>query len=88
MEGIRIGKISHFYNQISVAVIDLNDTLHVGDSVHILGRTTDFRQKVTSMQVEHEAIEEAGPGQEIALKVVRRVRRGDKVYKLLPSQEG
>ena len=86
MEGIRIGEISHYYNQISVAVINLSDTLQVGESVHILGRTTDFRQKVISMQIEHEAIEQAGPGQEIALKVVRRVRRGDKVFKLLTGE--
>ena len=83
MEGKRIGEITHFYNNISVAVINLKGTIRVGDTIHILGRTTDFRQKVTSMQIEHEAIEEAGPGSEIAMKVVRRVRRRDKVFKLI-----
>lgn len=82
MEGIRIGDITHYFNQINVAVIYLRDAIQLGDTVHILGRTTDFRQEVTSMQIEHEAIEEAGPGQEIAIKVARRVRRGDKVFKL------
>jgi translation initiation factor IF-2 len=50
--------------------------------VHFLGRSTDFRQEVQSMQIEHESISEAGKGQEIAMKVERRVRNHDKVYKL------
>jgi translation elongation factor EF-1alpha len=82
MEGKRIGEITHFYNNLSVAVINLKGKLRIGDTVHILGRTTDFRQEVTSMQIEHQAIEEAGPGSEIAMKVVQRVRRRDKVFKL------
>ncbi|MCK4724619.1 MAG: hypothetical protein KAT29_02400 [Anaerolineales bacterium] len=87
MEGIRIGEINHYYNQISVAVIDLSDTIRVGDVIHILGRTTDFRQNVTSMQIEHQSIEEAGLGQEVAIKMTRRVRRGDKVFKLTGQEK-
>jgi putative protease len=83
MEGKRVGEITHYYNNISVAVINLSDTIRVGDTIHILGRTTDFRQKITSMEIEHQAIEEAGPGSEIAMKVIRRVRRRDKVFKLI-----
>lgn len=82
MEGIRIGEITHYYNQINVAVIYLSGTIRIGDDIHILGRTTDYRQNVTSLQIEHQSIEEAGPSQEVALKVTRRVRRGDKVFKL------
>lgn len=85
MEGKRIGEVTHFYNNISVAVIQLSDAIRLGDTIHILGRTTDFRQKVNSMEIEHQGIEEAGSGSEIALKVIRRVRRGDKVFKLLDS---
>jgi translation elongation factor EF-1alpha len=82
MEGIRIGEITHYYNQINVAVIYLSGTIRIGDDIHILGRTTDYRQNVTSLQIEHQSIEEASPSQEVALKVTRRVRRGDKVFKL------
>lgn len=82
MEGIRIGEITHYYNQINVAVIYLSGSIRIGDDIHILGRTTDYRQNVTSLQIEHQSIEEAGPSQEVALKVTRRVRRGDKVFKL------
>ena len=82
MSGKIVGEVNHFYNHIGVAVIDLVDTLMVGDQVHFFGRSTDFRQAVLSMQVEHESISEAGKGQEIAIKVERRVRSHDKVYKL------
>jgi len=82
MSEILIGEVNHFYNQIGVAVIDLSDSLQVGDQVHIFGRSTDFRQVVQSMQIEHQSISEAGKGQEIAMKVERRARNHDKVYKL------
>ena len=72
----------HFYNRIGVAVIDLVDSLRLGDKVHFLGRSTDFQQEVTSMQIEHEAITEAGKGQEVAVKVERRVCNHDKVFKI------
>lgn len=82
MSGNLVGKVSHYYNRIGVAVIDLKDSLQVGDQVHFFGRSTDFRQEIISMQIEHESISEAGKGQEIAVKVEKRVRNHDKVYKL------
>jgi hypothetical protein len=86
MEGIRIGDVTHFYNKISVAVLALTDSIEVGDTIHIFGRTTDLRQVVNSLQIEHQAVDQAGPDQEVALKVVRRVRKGDKVYRLVESE--
>lgn len=82
MSDKKIGEVNHFYNRIGVAVIDLKDSLKVGDQVHFLGRSTDFKQEITSMQIEHEAITEAGKGQEVAVKVERRVRNHDKVFKI------
>lgn len=82
MGGVLVGNVGHYYNRISVAVVTLTESIHLGDKVHFLGRTTDFLQEVTSIQVEHQSIEEAGPGQEVAMKVSQRVRRGDKVFKL------
>lgn len=82
MSGNLVGEVTHYYNRIGVAVIDLMGSLQVGDQVHFFGSSTDFRQVVNSMQIEHESITEAGKGQEIALKVDRRVRNHDKVYKL------
>ncbi|MBK5109066.1 MAG: hypothetical protein JJE12_13090 [Anaerolineales bacterium] len=87
MSGILVGEVNHFYNRIGVAVIDLVDTLQMGDQVHFFGRSTDFRQEIKSMQIEHQAIIEAGEGQEIAIKVERRVRNHDKVYKLNEDEQ-
>jgi hypothetical protein len=82
MAGKQIGKITHYFGKIGVAAILLTDELEVGDTIHILGRNTDFKQQVASMQLEHQDIEQAAVGQEIAIKVEQRVRRNDKVYKL------
>ena len=87
MSGILVGEVNHYYNRIMVAVIDLVETLQVGDQVHFFGRSTDFRQVIKSMQIEHQAITEAGKGQEIAMKVERRVRNRDKVYKLSEDEQ-
>jgi putative protease len=84
--GKRIGEVTHYYNKISVAVLKLEKELAVGDMVHFLGRHTDFRQEIESMQIEHEDIEEAEKGAEVAVKVKKRVRRGDSAFLL--TQEG
>jgi hypothetical protein len=82
MEGTRIGRVTHFYTGISVAVVMLKDEIKVGDSIYFLGYTTDFGQKVTSLQINHKPISIAGPRQNVAIKVQQRVRQGDNVYKL------
>jgi len=87
MSGILVGEVNHFYNRIMVAVIDLVDTLQVGDQVHFFGRSTDFRQEIKSMQIEHQTITEAGEGSEIAIKVEHRVRNHDKVYKFSEDEQ-
>jgi translation elongation factor EF-1alpha len=86
MSGKLIGEVTHFYNRIGVAVIDLSGSVQLGDQVHFLGRSTDFRQDVQSMQIEHQSITEAGKGEEIAMKVERRVRKSDRVYKLADDE--
>lgn len=78
-----IGKVSHYFTKISVGVIELEDTVKVGDTIHIKGATTDFAQQIESMQIEHESINEAKVGQSIGLKVNEPVRENDKVYKVI-----
>ena len=78
----KVGKVTHYFSRIGVAVLELSSDLKVGDSIHILGHTTDFEQVVRSMQIEHESIQSVGPGDDVALKVVRKVRRGDTVYRI------
>jgi len=82
MSGVRIGEVTHFYNKIGVAVLALTDVIRVGDTVHLLGHATDFKQEVTSLQVEHQSVGEAGPGQEVAMRVTQRVHPRDKVFKI------
>lgn len=86
MSGKLIGEVTHFYNRIGVAVVNLSGAIELGDQVHFFGRNTDFRQQVQSMQIEHQPVSEAGKGQEIAIKVERRVRNQDKVYKLIDDE--
>ena len=80
IEGKEIGKVSHYFDKVGVAVIELKAGLKVGDKIRIKGSTTDFEQKVESMQVEHEQLDKAKKGQAIGLKVKDRVRLNDKVY--------
>lgn len=82
----RVGKVTHFYNQISVAVLELSGNLEVGDRIVILGKTTDLTQTVTSMEIEHNKVQKVGPGTEVALKVAEPVRQGDIVYRIVDSE--
>jgi len=82
MSGVRIGEVTHFFDKISVALLALTDTIRVGDTVHLLGRSTDFQQEVTSLQIEHQPVSEAGTGQEVAMKVKQRVHPRDAVFKI------
>jgi len=76
----RIGEITHYFNKIGVAVLDLRDVLTVGDRIHVIGHTTDLVQTVNSMEIDHEKVETAGPGDDVALKVEGRVREGDELF--------
>jgi putative protease len=77
-----IGKISHFFTNINVAVIELEGTLKKGEKISIEGSTTNFEQDVKSMQVQHKEVEQAKKGDSIGMKVKERVREGDKVYRV------
>lgn len=83
--GERIGEVTHFFGKISVAVLNLSNDLKVGDSVHFLGRNTDFQQEIQSMQVEHQEVTEVSAGDDVAVKVSQRVRKGDSVFLLSPE---
>ena len=77
-----IGTVKDYFAKIGVAGIDLTGTLRVGDTIHIKGHTTDLEEMVESMQIEHEQVEEAKPGDAIGIKVPDRCRDGDTVYKV------
>jgi len=78
-----IGVVTHYYGHLSVAAIRLESgSLRVGDTIRILGHTSDFRQRVDSMQIEHQPVTEAGKRQEIGIKVTEHAREHDDVYKV------
>lgn len=77
-----IGVVTRYFSRIGVAGIELIGTLCVGDTIHVVGSTTDLTQEVGSMQLENESITEAQAGQVIGLKVGERVRPNDKVYQV------
>ena len=80
---IEVGHVTHFFSKINVAVVDLTESLAVGDSILVKGPTTDFEQVVESMQIEHANIPKAEAGQSIGLKMAEQARERDVVYKKL-----
>ena len=78
----QIGTVVDYFAHIGVAGVDLVGPLRVGDTIHIEGHTTDLEQTVESMQIEHEEVAEAKPGDAIGVKVSERCRKGDTVYKV------
>jgi putative protease len=78
---VKVGRVTHFFSKINVAVIELTASLAVGDQIVFKGPNTDFEQAVESMQIEHENVQRAEAGQSIGLKVNDRVRETDTVYK-------
>ncbi len=78
---VEIGRITHFFSKINVAVIELKAPLKVGDTIVVKGPTTDFQQIVESMQIENKNVQTGEAGQSIGLKVIQRVRETDVVYR-------
>ena len=82
--GERIGFVTHYFSHLSVAVVKLEaGTLRVGDNIHFRGHTTDFAQRVDSLQVNHAPVAEVGRRDDFGLKVREHVRENDVVY-ILP----
>ena len=78
-----IGKITHYFTNIGVAVVEITDgELNVNDKIHIKSDVNEFEQTIDSMQVEHENVEKAKKGEAVGLKVEKPVREGDEVFKV------
>jgi translation elongation factor EF-1alpha len=82
MPDVEIGKVTDFFAKPVVAGIELSGTLKIGDKIHIKGSTTDMEVAVESLQIDRLNVTEAKPGDLVGIKVLDRVRRGDKVYKV------
>lgn len=79
----KIGKVTHYYNKIGVAVVELKKPLSVGDKIKISGHDKEFTQEVASMQMEHQEIKKAKAKQSIGLKVDQPVKENDEVFKVM-----
>jgi putative protease len=87
---VRIGRVTHYFNRIGVAVVDLDPQgeLSMGDRIHILGNTTNFEQTVSSMEIDHQIVESVQAGDDVALKVDSRVRAGDEIFRVEGTRPG
>ena len=81
-----IGEVTHFFGNLSVAVVELKDEVKKGEKIIIEGATTSFEQKIDSMQINRVDVKEAKKGEAIGLKVKDKVRPGDKVYLVLKNE--
>jgi putative protease len=84
MTEVEIGTVTHYFSRIGVAGIQITqDSLRVGDTVRIKGHTSDFTQKIESMQIDNKSVEEATVGHSVGFKVAQHAREHDKVFKLV-----
>ena len=75
-----IGTVTHFYGDISVAIVKFKRIFKIGEKVNFKGATTDFKETVKSMQYDHKPVKVAKKGQEVGIKVGDKVREGDFVF--------
>ena len=84
MTEVELGRVTHYFSKIGVAAIEIErESLAVGDTIHIKGHTSDFTQKVDSMQLEHESVSVAQPGQSVGIHTNGHAHEHDKVLKVL-----
>ena len=76
----KVGEITHWFGKIKVAIIKASTPIKVGDKLQYKGHTTDFKEVVKEMQLEHESVESVKKGQEVGVKVKENVREGDEVF--------
>jgi putative protease len=79
----KIGIVEHFFTNVNVAAVRVtNGELKIGDIIHFVGSTTDFKQKIDSMQIDRKSVEIVKSGDDVGIKVKDRVREHDIVYKI------
>jgi len=80
MADTKVGDITHYYDKIGVAVVDVKAPIQVGDKIKITG-SNEFEQEITSMQIEHENVEKAKKGDQIGMKMDQPVKEKDEIFK-------
>ena len=77
-----VGKVTHYYAHIKVAIVKFNTKIKAGTELYFKGATTDFKEASKSMQFDHKPVATAVPKKQIGIKLKKRVREGDLVYKI------
>lgn len=85
MQEKEIGKLTHWYGHLSVGIIELSDSLKVGDTIHIRGHSEDFTQAVDSIQIEHAGVPEAKKGDVVGIKLIQKAHPQDKIFKVIAA---
>ena len=81
-----VGTVTHYFGKAQVAAIEITEgELHVGDTIHVIGHTSDFTQQIESMEIDRAPVESAGVGDQIGVRVAEHAREHDKVYRVLPD---
>ena len=84
MAEVELGKVTHYFGKIGVAAIEITqNTMAVGDTIHIKGHTSDFLQRIDSIQIDGQSVDEATAGQSVGIKVPEHAREHDMVYKVV-----
>lgn len=78
----KVGKVTHYYDNIGVAIVELESVLKVGDKVKFIGHGADFEQEVDSLQMNHQSVEKASAGEVVGLKTEQPVKEGTEVEKV------
>ena len=79
----QVGVVVKFFAKPSVAAIEVTGgTIKQGDTLRYKGHTTDFTEKVGSMELDNQPKEEAKAGELVGVKVKERVRENDLIYKI------
>ena len=82
MPDFKVGLVTHYYDKIGVAVVDLSGDLVVGDKIRIVNDDKEFTQEVVSMQIEHKQVKVAKKGQTIGLKIDKPTKEKAEIYKI------
>ena len=80
-----IGRVDTYFAKVGVVAVKLKRKLEVGEEILVRGHTADFVQRVKSIQIQHESVDVARRGAEVGIKVRRRCRRGDRVFRVLEA---
>ncbi|MGE5252222.1 MAG: hypothetical protein ACM3QS_18620 [Bacteroidota bacterium] len=83
---LEIGKVTHYYSHLRVAVLELSAGLKLGDKIHIVGHSTDFTETVNSMEIDHGRVLEVQPGDNVAIRVIEPVHVHDLVLRVVEEK--